>query len=336
MKTLNRFSKLAVFTTWITILSLAVAGCGNMNLSAPDKVTVQLSWFPSVEYAGFYAAIENGYFKDENIEVTLIPGGPEVNPLAEVESGKAQFGITTGDSLIISKANNQNYVAVATIFRQNPLVVMSLNSSSIKKPEDLAGKKVGVIAPDLSTTYDIQFLALLRTLNIDQTSMTFEAIDDYNGASELITGGMDAMSGSFATNEPIQATMAGNDVSLIYYKDYGVNVYANVLFTSEEFLQSNSDLITRMVRATMKGYQFSVENPDKAAEFALKYDPTLDLAFQVNVMTAQIPIIDTGDAPIGAMDGDVWETTQQILLDFNLITEPIDLNTVYTNQFIGQ
>ncbi len=325
---------LKVVVVWMTILSLSLLGC---NAFAPaDKVTVQLSWFPSVEYAGFYAALENGYYKDEKIEVTLVPGGPEVNPLDDVRSGKAQFGITPGDSLIVARSNQQNYIAVATIFRQNPLVVMTLNNGPIQKPEDLAGKTVGVLSPDLSTVWDVQFLALLRKLNIDRESVNFKTITDYNGANEITSGNMDAMSGSFATNEPIQAKMAGTDVSLIYYKDYGVDIYSNVLFTSEEFLQNNSDVISRMVRATMKGYQFAIENPEKAAEFALKYDPTLDLAFQTNVMKAQIPIVDTGDAPIGSMDVDVWETTQQILLDFNLISEPIELNTVYTNQYTNQ
>lgn len=334
MNTSKKISHVRIIVVWMTILSLSLFGCG---IFAPaDKVTVQLSWFPSVEYAGFYTALENGYYKDENIEVTLVPGGPEVNPLDDVHNGKAQFGITTGDSLIVARSNQQNYVAVATIFRQNPLVVMTLSNGPIQKPEDLAGKTVGVLSPDLSTVWDVQFLALLRKLNIDRESINFKTITDYSGANEITSGNMDAMSGSFATNEPIQAQMAGTDISLIYYKDYGVDIYSNVLFTSEEFVQNNSDLVARMVRATMKGYQFAIENPDKAAEFTLKYDSTLDLAFQKNVMKAQIPIIDTGDAPVGSMDSDVWETTQQILLDFNLISEPIELNTVYTNQYTDQ
>jgi ABC-type nitrate/sulfonate/bicarbonate transport system substrate-binding protein len=297
---------------------------------------VQLSWFPSVEYAGFYAALENGYYADEKLDVTLVPGGPEVNALDVVQSGSAQFGISTGDSLILAKSKQQNFVAVATIFRNNPLVAMSLADSGIQKPEDLAGKTVGVIAPDLSSTWDVQFLALMRELNVDTNGMKFIPISDYQGANELKAKNMDAMSGMFATNEPVQAAMAGDQLNLIYYKDYGVDVYSNVIFTSEELTKNNSDLVSRMVKATMKGYQYAIENPDKAAELTVKYDPTLDLAFQKNVMVAQIPFIDTGDAPIGSMDSDVWDTTQQILLDFNLITSTIDLNSVYTNQFVGQ
>ena len=118
--------------------------------------------------------------------------------------------------------------------------------------------------------------------------------------------------------------------------DYGYDVYINTIFVKEEFIQSNADLISRLIKATIKGYQYAIENPEEVAGFAVKYDPNLDLKYQQSVMKAQIPFISTGDAPIGSMDADVWETTQQILLDFDLIAAPIDLNTIYTNQFTSQ
>jgi len=315
-----------------TLAALLVNACGSNNQT--EKITVQLSWFHSVEYAGFYAAIEEGYYADENLEVVLVAGDPSVNALTEVGNGNAQFGINTSDSLIIAKSQQQNFLGVATIFRNNPLVIMSLANGSVQKPEDLAGKTLGVIAPDLSTGWDVQTLSLLKTLNIDSNSITFVPISDYHGANELTSGNMDAMSGMFATNEPVQAEMDGNNLSLIYYKDYGVDVYSNVIFTTEELANTNPDLITRFLRATMKGYQFSIENPETIAQVSTKYDPNLDVAFQTATMNAQIPFIATGDAPIGSMDADVWETTQRILLDFDLIPAEVDLNSVYTNKFV--
>lgn len=317
----------------LALAALLVNACG-INKQT-EKITVQLSWFHSVEYAGFYAAMEEGYYAEENIEVILVSGGPTVDALAEVGSGNAQFGVATGDSLVIAKSQEQDFLGVATIFRNNPLVVMSLSNGSIKKPEDLTGKTVGVIAPDLSTGYDVQLLALLKTLDVESSSMTFIPINDYHGANELTSGNMDAMSGMFATNEPVQAEMDGDVLNLIYYKDYGVDVYSNVIFTTGEFANNNPDLVSRFIQATMKGYQFSIENPEKAAEFSAKSDPSLDVALQTLTMNAQIPFIATGDAPVGSMDADVWETTQNILLDFNLISAKVDLETVYTNRFVA-
>jgi ABC-type nitrate/sulfonate/bicarbonate transport system substrate-binding protein len=287
-----------------------------------------------VEYAGFYAAAENGYYADENLEVTLNAGGPDINPLDEVGNGKAQFGISTGDGLIIAKSKGADLVAVGTVFRNNPMVAMTLSNSGIVKPEDLAGKHIGVIAPDLSTAWDIQFLALLKELGIAQDGMKFLTIEDYHGANELKSKRMDVMSGMFATNEPVIAELEGDALNLIYYKDYGIDVYANTIFATEEFVQENDDLVGRFMKATMRGYQYAIEHPEDVAAFALKYDKTLDLKVQQETMKAQIPFIDTGDAPIGSMDENVWKTTQDILLEFDLISRPVDLSTIYTNQFI--
>ncbi|MBL8103207.1 MAG: ABC transporter substrate-binding protein [Anaerolineales bacterium] len=323
------------FFSTLAVMAFFINACAGGNpFRANDKVNVQLSWFPSVEYAGFYAAIDQGYYADENIDVTLTSGDPTIDVLNEVDSGNAQFGISTGDSLIIARAKQQNFLAVATIFRKSPLVVFSLQEEGIEKPSDLNGKKVGVISPDLSTTWDVQFLALLQSMGIDRNNLNFSTIEDYHGANELTSGNLDAMSGMFATNEPVMANMEGNELNLIYYQDYGVNVYANTLFVSEELAQSNPDLISRFVKATLRGYQFAIENPEAIAVLALNYDETLDLTFQQEVMKAQIPFIDTGDAPIGSMDESVWNSTQKILLDFGLISAPIDLNLVFTNKFI--
>jgi NitT/TauT family transport system substrate-binding protein len=323
----------------LVALAILLTACGSpvpTSSGANEQVTVQLSWFHSVEYAGFYAAIEQGYYAKSGLDVTLKAGGPDVDVLSEVKSGNAQFGINTGDSLIIAKTRGDNFVAVGTIFRNNPLVAMSLSNSNIAKPKDLAGKHVGVIAPDLSSTYDVQFLALLKEMNVSRDSMTFSAIEDYNGAAELTSGKLDIMSGMFATNEPVQAELNGDSLNLIYYKDYGVDVYANAIFAKQEFVQSNPDLIAKFMRATLQGYQYAIEHPEDVASYALKYDNTLDLKLQQETMKAQIPFIDTGDAPIGSMAESVWNSTQDILLQFGLISQPVDLNTIYTNQFVSE
>lgn len=323
------------FSILIIIFALFISACGSTQASAaPDKVTVQLSWFHGVEYAGFYSAIEKGYYADENIEVTLNPGGPELNPIDEVNNGNAQFGIGQGDSLITARANGQNFVAVATIFRNNPLAITSLKEDNIQKPEDLVGKTVGTYSLDLSNYSDLLFLAFMSRTGLDKASMNYALIQDFEGANEIKAGNMDAMSGMFATDQQVMTRNAGDEISMMYYKDYGVEVYINSIFVTDEFKNSNPDLITRFLRATFKGYQYALENPDEVAALALQYDETLDLDYQQDAMKAQIPFIDTGNAPIGSMDESVWQSTSDILLEFGLLSAPVDLSTVYTNEFI--
>ncbi len=321
----------------VIIMALFISACGSQGIASgpADKVTVQLSWFHGVEYAGFYSAIEKGYYADENLEVTLNAGGPEVNPLDEVLNGNAQLGISSSDSLIIAKSNNQNFVAVGAIFRDNPNAITSLKSDNIEKPEDLIGKTVGVYSLDVDSYFDVPFLAFMSRTNLEKDAMNYALIQDFQGANEIKAGNMDAMSGMFATDQQVMTRQAGDEINLIYYKDYGVDIYVNTIFASEEYTQNNPELLTRFMRATMKGYQYSIENPEEVASFALKYDEALDLTYQQEVMKLQIPFIDTGDAPMGTMDEDVWNTTQDILLEFNLISQPVDLSTLYTNKFVN-
>lgn len=330
------------FVTIITVLILSavlLGACGGSEpapapVVEPDKVTVQLSWFHGVEYAGFYAAIDQGYYAESNIEVALNAGGPEINPLDEVHNGNAQFGIGGGDSLITARSNGQNFVAVATIFKENPLAITSLKQDNITTPADLVGKTVGVYSLDLSNFFDLPFLALMSRTGLDRASMNYALIEDFQGANEIKAGNMNAMSGMFATDQQVMANQAGDELNFIYYKDYGFDVYINTIFTTEALRQSNPDLVRRFVQATVKGYQYAIGNTDSVAELALSYDETLDLAYQQAVMQEQIPFINTGDGQIGAMNESIWNNTQDILLEFDLLTSPIDLSTVYTNEFV--
>ena len=321
----------------IIITALFISGCGQSattSSSTPDTVTVQLSWFHGVEYAGFYAVLENGYYAEENLNVNLTAGGPEINPIDEVQTGKAQFGITSGDSIIIAKTNQQNFVAVATIFKENPLAITSLTKDNIEKPADLVGKTIGVYSLDLSNFFDLPFLALLSRTGLERDSMNYALIEDFQGANEIKAGNMDAMSGMFATDQQVMAQGAGDELNFIYYKDYGYDVYINTIFTTETFKNDNPDLIHRFIKATMKGYQNALENTEEAAALAVKYDETLDLSYQQDVMKAQVPFINPGGGSIGSMDENVWSSTQDILLEFNLISNPIDISTIYTNDFV--
>jgi NitT/TauT family transport system substrate-binding protein len=318
---------------FVALIAGTLAGCAPAK-PAPDAVTVQLSWLHTVEFAGFYVAVEKGFYAAENLAVSLLPGGPDADPLKSVKDGTAQFGVTSGNELVRARAANIAVTAIMAIFRRSPLVVMSLPDSGIKRPQDLAGKTVGVISDRLDSTWDIQFLALLKQLKIDAQSMKFVAIQDYTGANELTSGRVQAVSGFFSTNEPVQARLDGLKPNLIFYSDYGIQIYANALFAQNAFLNSQPDLAQRFVRATLKGYQYALEHSDEAARFALKFDQNLDLKLQTATMEAQIPLIDSGDGLVGSMDLAVWQSTQDALLKQGLLSAPIDLLTVFTNRFI--
>lgn len=323
----------------IMLAVIFLVGCQPASPAAssePDKITVQFSWFHTAEFAGFYVADQKGYYAEENLDVTLVPGGPTVDPVEEVVSGQADFGTVAGDHIIRAQLAGQDVVAVASIFQHSPLVVMTLADSGIQNPYDLIGKTVGVISPAMDTTWDIQFLAMLDRLDIDPAEISFVTNESFHGADDLLSDRMDAASGYFWTNEPVQAQLEGHDVVSLFYSDYGVEIYANAIFTTDSFIQEQPDLVERFVRATRKGYQYALEHPEEAGKLALEYDDSLDPEFQAETMRAQVPLIDTGDVPIGWMKDSIWQSTLDVLLEQEIIASSVEVDTLYTNQFIEQ
>ena len=315
----------------VVILTVFISACGG---GTKDKVTMQFSWLHQIEYTGFYLAAEKGFYAEENIDITLLPGGPGIDPMLEVTEGRAQFGLTRGASLVKERAAGQDVLAIGTVFRTDPLVIMSLADSNISTPQDLAGKTVGIENGDLNNFREIQFIAMMKKLGVDINSITFVARDFQDPLGELQTKGTDAITGLFATNDLVTANLKGGGVNAIYYSDYGVGFYANAIFATNPFLNENPDLARRFMRATLRGYQYALEHTDEAVAATLKYDETLDAAIQTEQMKAQIPLIDTGDQPIGWMNADVWQNTVDILLDAGFIPSTMDVETLFTNDYM--
>jgi NitT/TauT family transport system substrate-binding protein len=313
---------------WLVIGALTA--CATTVAKEPDKITVQLSWFHSVEFAGFYAAEQQGYYANENLVVTLKPGSADILPWQEVAESKVDFGVTGGDALIIARSKGADIKAVATIFRQSPIVMMSLPEAGIKTPQDFAGKRVGIFSKAFDNTNDIQLLAMLRELAVDESKVEFVLIEDYSLGS-LTSGAMDVYSGFF-TEEPARAKP--DELNLIFPQDYGVLMYANVIATRQQLIDQRPDLVERFVRATLKGYQYALEHVNEMPQLAAKYDSQLNLNFQLASMQTEVAMIDTGGAPIGMMDEAVWQSTQDILMEQKFISTPVDAETVYTNEFV--
>jgi ABC-type nitrate/sulfonate/bicarbonate transport system substrate-binding protein len=243
------------------------------------------------------------------------------------------FGVATGDALVRARAAGQDVMAVSSIYRYNPTVIMALSDSAIQEPQALEGKVVGVTSSAQDASSDVQLLGLLDAVGISPTQVSFAHVDAEYAFSAIVTGQMDAVSGVYATQAPVWGQTAGYTTTLLFLRDYGILVYPNLIFTTEELVDTDPDLIRRFVLATLKGYQYALEHPDVAAELAVKYNPTLDVDAQLASMQAQIPYIDTG-VPLGTMDLHVWQSTQFLLLEQELIPSIMAVGDLYTNKFI--
>lgn len=293
-----------------------------------QDINLQLKWKHQAQFAGHYVAIEKGFYEDLGMKVNPIPFDFKESVVDAVVSGKADFATGSADEIIFARAKGIPIKAIAIIYRINPTVAFSLKKSGITKPQDFVGKKVGI---EKSANIQYLYSAMMSKLNIDRTKIT-EIPVGYD-AKELLEGKVDVSTG-YITNEPNLVKEAGQDVNTILMADYGVDMYADVLFTTEKMINTNPDLVARFVQATIKGWQYALENEEEAVDMTLKYATNSNIIHELSMLHNSAPLIHTGTAPLGYMDQSGWEKAQNILVEQKLLTKPINITDVYTVQFL--
>ena len=326
-------TRLSARTRISAVLLLAIAlcaACGPGEVEQPlDEVTVQLAWYHQAQFAGFYAADQQGYYAEEGLKVTLLPRpGPGTDVIAVVNRGTAEFGVTYGPGLVTARSQGLPVTAIATVYRRYPLVFITLAESGITRPHDFPGHTVRTLTPGGSA---VVFRAMMTRLDLDPDSV--QQIDVGYDLSRFFAGAVDIW-GAFITNEVLIAREQGYQVNLILPDDYGIHLYGDTLFATEQLIDENPDLVQRFLRATLRGWRWAVENPEEAGPLALEYDPTLDAAHQVAMMEASVPLAHTGEDQIGWMRAEVWQGTHDILLEQGLLAGPVDVDEVYTMEFL--
>jgi NitT/TauT family transport system substrate-binding protein len=308
------------------LIGVLFTACGPAT-PVPDQVSVQLKWLHQVQFAGMYVAEQEGYYAEENLDVTLAPLDFEQPVIIDqVLSGKHQFGLVAPEELMVARSEGKPVRAVAVIFRIGADIFLVDPESGIQTPYDFAGHKVAY-APGGAP---IIYAAMMTRLGLDRSQVEEEVVSTWDLWE---CWDIAPVCSNYATNGPVVLHQAGEDFVVIWPGDYGIAWYGDILFTTDQMINEQPDLVERFVRATLQGWLKAVEDPDLAVTATLTYDEELDENFQRDAMQATIPLVDTGDAAIGWMDEVDWQNMQDILVEQGLIASPLDLDTVYTNRF---
>jgi PAS domain S-box-containing protein len=229
---------------------------------AEENIELQLKWKHAFQFAGFYMAVEKGFYRDEGLNVKLIEGGPGKNPIEHVLVKEGHYGITdTG--VVLSRANGKLVKALAAIFQHSPLALAVLADSGISDFAHLKGKRAMMQSGDM----DAVLLAAMKKAGINKGD--FIRQDTSFNLDDLITGKTDAFS-IYITNQTYQLKELGIPFRVLHPKDYGIDFYGDVLITSETEIARHPHRVNAMIRASMKGWQYTLDHMDEAIELVLK------------------------------------------------------------------
>jgi NitT/TauT family transport system substrate-binding protein len=301
------------FVTLLVLTGLCAAA------HAADAVTLRLKWFNQAQFAGFYVAQDNGFYKSAGLDVNIQPGGPDFPAIQMVAGGNEQFGVTSADQILIARSKGVPVVALAVIYRRNPFVLFSLAKSGIKTPADWIGKKVGM---KIGGNEELIYRAVLAKTKIDKSQLT--EIPVKFDMAPLLSGDIDVWPG-YLINEVVAAQEKGFPVNIVHPSDYGIDLYADTLFTTEAVLKAKPDMVRNFVGATLKGWNAAMAAPEEAAKITVKYGDKLTVGHELAMMKAGLPLLKPDDKPVGYMDAAGWSSAQKLLLDAGFQKDPVNV-----------
>lgn len=246
----------------LLLLLVLICPFGHVSATTTESVTLQLKWQHQFQFAGYYAAIQQGYYQQEGLDVSLRERRPGVNVLDEVIEGRADYGIG-GIGLLAEYAKGTPVRALAAIFQQDPLILISKASSGIASPYDLQGKRIMF---DTSGGNDAVFLAMFTDAGLSPSD--YQHVTQDQKLDRLLNDDVDVMS-IYRTDQLFQLSQLGVAVNILNPQSYGFDFYGDILFTADSEIRHHPGRAERFRRASLKGWRYALENPDEIIDLII-------------------------------------------------------------------
>ncbi len=307
------------------VLTVAAWGVGAV------PVSIALDWTPNTNHTGIFVAQALGYFAEEGLELTVLEPSPVVS-LQLVASGRASFGISSQEYIVMARAEGTPVVSVATLYPHNTSGFAALASSEISSPADFAGRRYGGWGSDLEA---VMIETVMRNVGADPSDV--EVIN--MGTLDFATAAQVGLADFFWIYygwEGIHAQLLGLEFNYLPLAglDPVLDYYTPVVAASESFLSENPEVARSFLRALARGYVVAATSPDVAAEYLLARAPELDrelvLASQRWLAGESEPSVGTW----GRQEAEVWRRFSDWALEHALIRRAIDPDAAFTNDFL--
>lgn len=297
--------------SWFVLIScLGLLWCGGALALTPETVRLQLKWQHQFQFAGYYAALEKGYYRNAGLDVVILPSETGDDPTQEVLLGKADFGVgSTG--LLLRRAKGDPVVVLAAIFQHSPLALMALETRGIQSLHDLVGRRLMI------ETDSAELLAYLRREGISENSFTRLAHDF--STRDLAQHKIDAMS-VYTTDEPFELKESGQPFILYSPRSGGIDFYGDNLFTTEQQLDQHPERVRAFRSASLEGWKYAMEHTDEIAQLIYERYSTRHSLSHLRYEAAQMKsLLNTDVVEPGHMYAGRWQHIADVYAELGML-----------------
>jgi NitT/TauT family transport system substrate-binding protein len=295
------------------------------------NVTLGLGFIPNVQFAPFYVAQKKGFYAEEGLSVE-IEHGFENDFITLAAQGERDFAVGSGDQVILARAQGLPITYVMKWYQRYPVALLLGPEQSVTQPAELDNVKVGI--PGLYGASFVGWKALVYGAGINEAAVDVQEI----GFTQAAAVQQQTVDGAvvYIANEPIQLRNQGVNVTIFEVSDY-INLVSNGLIVGDELMKQEPELVQKMVQASLRGLEYTINNPDEAFEISREIITEMtdkDAVVQQQVLAASIDLWRT-DRP-GYSDPDAWHESVEFMQAAGLLNsaDSIDVETFFTNDFV--
>ena len=304
----------------VVLASGGVAG----RAATPTPVTFMLDWFPNPDHVPLYAAVGEGYFTQAGLRVTIqIPANPD-DPLKLAAVGRVDVAVSYEPSVIMARAQGLPVRSIGLLVGQPLTTIMFLQSSGIRTPVDLVGRRVGYTVTGFE---DAILDQVVHTSGGDVSNLKLVNVG-FDLVPALLSRKVDAVVGAYRNVERVQIEMQGQAVGMLEPEKYGVpSFYELVLISSDPAVERKGEVLRRFVQAVARGLAFTESHPDAAFRHYVRLNPKLGDAFNRKSFEATLPYF----AGTQIQSRSRWEQFDRWLAAHKVIPQPVPADQLYTN-----
>ena len=347
----------------VAALSLAVAACGgdDGDSSGGDSgggesagecesltpVKLQLQWFIQAQFAGYYAAIDQGYYADQCLDVSIVEGGVDIVPQQQLADGAVDFALSWVPKALASREAGANIVNIAQVFQRSGTLQVSFKDSGITSPADFAGKKIG----NWGFGNEFEIFAALTKAGLDPAA-DVELVQQQFDMAALLAGDIDAAEAMTyneyaqvleAVNPDTGALYTADDFNVVSYEDEGVGMLQDAIWASGDRLSDATyrDTAVKFVAASLQGWAYCRDNVQGCADIVVSKGSMLGASHQLWQMNEVNKLIWPAAGGAGVIDKAAWDRTASLsqetknLEGSTVLTAAPDADS-YTNDIVNE